>query len=144
MKDYKTIISKIDLTPVLFRMIVTHCWSRYTAEKVKTQYIRFLYLKAVYGKQYSLPPSIEIDEFWHNHILFTEKYHRDCKKIFGKFLHHNPAHGQSVDELKRMFDEETQSLYFREFGEYIYVEYKFNLKEKLHAFFKIFVRQKKS
>ncbi len=38
-----------------------------------------------------LVPTREIDEFWHNHILYTRNYLQDCKHIFGHYLHHEPA-----------------------------------------------------
>lgn len=37
-----------------------------------------------------LTPSREIDAAWHHHILHTERYHVDCERIFGRYLHHNP------------------------------------------------------
>ena len=37
-----------------------------------------------------LVPTREIDEFWHNHILYTKNYCRDSQAIFGHYLHHQP------------------------------------------------------
>ncbi len=39
----------------------------------------------------SLSPTGDVDEIWHEHILHTNKYALDCKKLFGKFLHHFPT-----------------------------------------------------
>jgi len=36
------------------------------------------------------PTNQLVDIFWHTHILFTRKYHDDCKNIFGRYLHHEP------------------------------------------------------
>ena len=33
-------------------------------------------------------PTIDIDLFWHQHILDTRAYAKDCQKVFGQFLHH--------------------------------------------------------
>ena len=86
--------------------------------------IYFLFLKYKYGQQYSVPPSIEIDEFWHSHILYTRKYDQDCLLIFGRYLHHYPFDfGKKTlnkAEYEEKFENETQKFYFAEFGEYIY------------------------
>lgn len=37
----------------------------------------------------TLPAEI-VDIVWHTHILFTQQYYKDCKKIFGFYLHHQP------------------------------------------------------
>lgn len=120
----KIMVDSINLEPIINRMIQTYRWSDKGARKVAALYRNFLYLKKKYGKQYLLPPSVEIDEFWHNHILHTEKYFSDCLFLFGEYLHHSPQHGElnkmSHAELERCFEKETQKLHFAEFGEYIY------------------------
>ena len=35
-------------------------------------------------------PDPVTDIVWHTHILFTEKYHRDCAALFGAYIHHRP------------------------------------------------------
>jgi hypothetical protein len=35
-------------------------------------------------------PNMIADIVWHTHILFTKKYHADCERIFGHYLHHQP------------------------------------------------------
>jgi hypothetical protein len=35
--------------------------------------------------------SPEIDEVWHNFILFTREYNKFCESVFGKFIHHTPS-----------------------------------------------------
>ncbi len=68
-------------------------------------------------------PNISIDEFWHGHILDTSRYNKDCQRIFGELLHHNPyfGYGSSVEEkeLEDAFDR-TQHLHKKEFGEILY------------------------
>ncbi len=149
MLDKKTLISQLDLSNIVQRMIEIYHWPEDVAFRVCCLYRRFLYLKLQYGILYTIPPSIEIDEFWHNHILHTKKYHDDCIEIFGEYLHHHPHHGMkgeiSQTELERMFEEETQRLYFAEFGEYIGVEYKKLYKtqplRKIYEIIKKFVRK---
>jgi hypothetical protein len=38
-----------------------------------------------------------VDEIWHQHILDTHAYHRDCDAIFGSYLHHFPYFGMRGD-----------------------------------------------
>jgi len=35
-------------------------------------------------------PDPVTDIVWHTHILFTEKYHSDCDRLFGEYIHHRP------------------------------------------------------
>lgn len=118
-------INSINLDRVINRMVKIHHWRLDATEEVSRQYRNFLYLKKKYGTRYSLPPSIEVDEFWHNHILHTYAYHNDCIHIFGEYLHHYPhldseAGYLSQENLEDRFNNETQRLYFEEFGEFLY------------------------
>lgn len=38
-----------------------------------------------------VPPSQDVDDFWHQHVLNTKKYALDCKNVLGFFLHHDPS-----------------------------------------------------
>jgi hypothetical protein len=79
-----------------------------------------------------LPPSIDIDEFWHNHILDTRRYIEDCSRIFGYYRHHYPYFGLRGPEdecaLQVAFDRSNER-YLAEFGEEI-VEYDPALDDK--------------
>ena len=67
-------------------------WSRDRANAAELQYRRFLYLMKAHPTEQTVP-SVEIDTFWHYHILDTIKYAADCQAAFGHFLHHDPAVG---------------------------------------------------
>lgn len=43
--------------------------------------------------KYPCLPSKEIDEMWHDFILFTKDYSEFCITYFGKFIHHYPMDG---------------------------------------------------
>lgn len=64
-----------------------------------------------------LVPTREIDEFWHNHILYTRNYLRDCLHIFGHYLHHEPASPQ--ENPQKLVNEfiNTKQLYLEEFNQ---------------------------
>ena len=78
------------------------------------EYKRFLILSKKYPDEF-LVPTKSIDLIWHAHILFTKKYHEDCDKIFGKYLHHMPSLGLDVD-MSQSF-QRTLFLYEFEFSE---------------------------
>jgi hypothetical protein len=45
-------------------------------------------------------PLVDVDTFWHYHILDTMKYAADCDAVFGQFLHHFPYIGlRGEDDL---------------------------------------------
>ncbi len=56
------------------------------------QYKNFLVLQMAY-KNVDFVPNSMIDEAWHQHILDTAKYRKDCDMLFGKFLEHYPYFG---------------------------------------------------
>lgn len=89
-------------------------WTVSDATYCAQLYKNFLLLQ----KKYSgipLVPTREIDEFWHNHILFTKNYHLDCLNIFGFYLHHEPASPQDNPEKLVQDYANTKQLYFEEF-----------------------------
>ena len=57
--------------------------------EVEGLYCRFLALKMVYRNRMICPTEV-IDEYWHAHILDTRAYERDCRFLFGEYLHHFP------------------------------------------------------
>jgi hypothetical protein len=66
-----------------------------------------------------LPPSKDVDEFWHNHILDTKKYREDCQAIFGFYLDHYPYFGMDQESTKEDLNvafEKMQRLHEQEFG----------------------------
>lgn len=89
-------------------------WVQEEALQCMGLYKDFLLLKKKHISE-SLVPTREIDEFWHNHILYTQHYFYDCQQIFGHYLHHEPA---SQDGDKEMLVREylkTKQFYLDEF-----------------------------
>jgi hypothetical protein len=90
-------------------------WTEEDATHCARLYKNFLFL---FKKHFPEPlvPTRHIDEFWHNHILYTKKYTEDCLNIFGHYLHHEPAgEGDSVELVEQFL--KTKQYYFDEFGE---------------------------
>jgi len=120
LEEAKEYIYSIDFSNIINKMIKHQGWLRKDAEKVCQMYRNFLFLKKKYKGKYEIPPSDEIDIFWHNHILDTTKYQNDCMVIFGSYLNHYPYFGidekTNMSALTKAFAK-TSELYKTEFDE---------------------------
>lgn len=76
-----------------------------------TEYRRFLILSVVYPEQILIPQTLETDEVWHAHILYTQQYMEDCNALFGEYLHHEPGVGDMPIDLYRETIHIYQSLF---------------------------------
>jgi len=114
-------ITELDLEPIKVKLMDINGglgWSLEKADIVEKDYKRFLTLTLKYPNR-RLMPSLEIDQFWHYHILDTSKYAPDCERIFGYFLHHFPYTGMRgpEDKIKAAgYWADTKILFEREFG----------------------------
>lgn len=119
-------IYKIDFSMMIQKITnpdpnVARLWDEESAHLVIKYYRNYLWLLRKYSSDYPvIPPSTDIDEIWHHHILDTYKYHEDCNAIFGQYLHHYPYFGMrgadDYAELERTF-KITQKLHMIEFNE---------------------------
>ncbi|WP_334059487.1 glycine-rich domain-containing protein [Alteromonas sp. S005] len=95
-------------------------WTEELIDFAEEEYKKFLFLKLIYPKV-ALVPNKLVDKFWHEHILDTVAYQKDCEAIFGYFIHHYPYFGIYGDDdqrsLQTAFDE-TVALYEKHFGKY--------------------------
>lgn len=124
LEDAKLYINSIDFSMIIKKMVKHQGWLRRDVEAVCGLYKNFLFLNKKYGHIYSfIPPSEEVDEFWHNHILDTKNYRKDCEIIFGFYLDHYPYFGidgrTNFSNLESTFAL-TQTLHLKEFGEQIF------------------------
>lgn len=120
-KKYQ-VIAELDFSAIKLKL--THqtsgeAWSQAKADAIETEYRRFLYLQSAFpGEQTA--PTLDVDTFWHYHILDTMKYAADCDKVFGHFLHHYPYLGlMEGDEpgVEIKAGNRTRELYEATFGE---------------------------
>lgn len=72
-------------------------WSQQRADAVEFEYRRFLFLMKCFPVEL-IAPSVDVDKFWHQHILDTMKYAADCEHVFGYFLHHFPYLGMRGEQ----------------------------------------------
>ncbi|PQO93536.1 hypothetical protein C5614_22320 [Massilia phosphatilytica] len=115
-------VMQLDLEPIKTKLMHVESgegWSVDKANAVEKEYRRFLCLMKMYPRE-SIAPLVDVDTFWHYHILDTMKYAVDCEQAFGYFVHHYPYVGLGdgddaqfrIDSGNRM-----QSLYEATFGE---------------------------
>ncbi|MEO5671505.1 MAG: hypothetical protein ABIR26_12495 [Ramlibacter sp.] len=98
-------------------------WSESRLRVAEAQYRCYMFLNFKYGARQTLPCWDDVDEVWHAHILDTRRYIADCDRIFGGYVHHFPYLGtRGPDDAQALKDsfEDTQLLYRREFGDFIY------------------------
>lgn len=122
-------IRNLDFTWVIKKITrpdpnIARLWTEKAAQEALEQYKNYLYLMRKHmGTEQLLPPSVEVDEMWHHHILDTRNYFKDCEAIFGHYQHHFPYFGmRSKDDeaaLQTAFAR-TQEKYHEEYGEYLY------------------------
>ena len=116
-----SVFEALDLTAI--KMKLTHAesgegWSEHRANAVEAEYRRFLFLMKKYPDG-GASPTVDVDTFWHYHILDTMKYARDCDTLFGFFLHHYPyvGMGAGANEGERQrAGERMRQIYEAEFG----------------------------
>lgn len=94
-------------------------WSLEHANAMEFEYRRFLTLMKKYPTEQTAP-FVEVDIFWHYHILDTLQYAADCEAVFGYFLHHFPyvgLRGTSDEGAHQHVGDRMRQLYRETFGE---------------------------
>ncbi len=111
----------LDLEPIMVKCLDSeegYGWSLGFTQAIANEYKRYLTL-CKENPDFPMVPSSYVDDFWHLHILDTQKYQQDCELIFGYFLHHFPYFGMRGDEdaenLRRAWVESI-ALYEARFG----------------------------
>ncbi len=120
--DLFNAVMQLDLEPIKTKLMHVESgegWSLEKANAVEKEYRRFLCLMKMYPEE-DTAPLVDVDTFWHYHILDTMKYAADCEQAFGYFLHHYPYVGMrgGDDEQFRLDSGKRMSeLYEATFGE---------------------------
>ena len=116
------LISALDLNPIKVKLMHKESgegWTMEKADAMETEYRRFLYLMKAFPNEQTAP-LVDVDTFWHYHILDTMKYARDCEQAFGYFLHHCPyigLEGEDGAEVQGQAGDRMRELYESTFGE---------------------------
>ena len=121
--DLFNAVTKLDLTPIKMKLMHAESgegWSLEKANAVEKEYRRFLCLMKLFPEE-NTSPLVDVDTFWHYHILDTMKYASDCERVFGYFLHHHPYVGMSGEDSDEQFrldsGDRMRELYESIFGE---------------------------
>jgi hypothetical protein len=115
-------VMQLDLDPIKTKLMHVESgegWSLEKANAVEKEYRRFLCLMKMYPDE-SIAPLVDVDTFWHYHILDTMKYAVDCEQAFGYFVHHYPyvgLRGGDDEQFRIDSGERMQNLYEATFGE---------------------------
>src|ERR1700740_1497129 len=115
-------ISELDLEPIKVKLMHKESgegWSLEKANAVEFEYRRFLILMKKYPSEQHAP-LVDVDTFWHYHILDTMKYASDCDQVFGYFLHHFPyigLRGEDDEAAHQRVGLRMKELYEATFGE---------------------------
>ena len=86
---------------------------------MEREYRRFLALHLAFPGEDIVPCQL-VGEMWHQHILDTRAYARDCDALFGEFLHHFPYFGMNGPEDAQALHDayaDTIERYRQAFGE---------------------------
>ncbi len=115
-------IADLDLEPIKVKLMHEASgegWSLDKVNAVEFEYRRFLYLMKQFPNEQTAP-LMDVDIFWHYHILDTMKYAADCDSVFGYFLHHFPyigLRGEDDEAAHRRVGDRMKELYEATFGE---------------------------
>ena len=122
MENRKILIEKkLNLEPIIIKAMDAEeglGWSFEFACRVAEEYRKFLIL-CLQNPDEAIVPSNLIDDFWHLHILDTQKYAEDCEHFLGFFLHHFPYFGMRGEkDAQNLADswQKTKTLYRTTFG----------------------------
>ncbi len=74
-------------------------WSSEEAAEAELWYRHFLWMCYVNGTRQVPVPSSGADKLWHNHILDTPTYRKDCDAMFGGYLDHERMDGKPAPAM---------------------------------------------
>lgn len=65
-------------------------WSPNKTRYVRSQYNVFWAICGI-NLQLDIYETLDVDNYWHAHVLHTQQYREDCDYVFGRFLEHVPC-----------------------------------------------------
>ncbi len=104
----------VNISQIQQKVAFAQKWHKNFTTRATEEYFKFLYVYRKYGGP--VVPSYTVDQLWHAHILDTKKYLKDCRLLFGYFLHHRPSYSKS--DQPRLADQFSvmKSRFYLEFG----------------------------
>lgn len=102
--------------PFAARLAKDSGWSKVYAMRVIDEYRKFAFLAIAAG--HIAVPSDQVDQAWHQHLLYTRSWSDFCSNALQTTLHHDPTRGGESEQtrFKALYEQTLQS-YRRVFGE---------------------------
>ncbi len=103
-ENLESISKQIEFSLQKRKMVEILGWDSVVVDDIEKDYMKFLALNRTlmdFNENFKIIPNKFIDEFWHTHILDTEKYTKDCQQIFGQYFHHYPYYGMRNEEDRK-------------------------------------------
>lgn len=97
---------------ILERVAKQNLWSEDYTRRVGEEYLKFMYMAI----RHHVVPSLEVDEIWHAHLLFSRHYNTFCNQVLFKNIHHGPSITTSAKVDDVAIYENTKRLYFMYFS----------------------------
>lgn len=72
-------------------------WPQELCDEAEIEYKKYLTMIKLFP-ELDIVPNKVMDKFWHQHILDTRAYAKDCQAVFGRFIHHYPYFGMYGEE----------------------------------------------
>jgi hypothetical protein len=113
------LVNQLDFTDQNATLISYYGWDKDKVLATEAFYRKWLVLHKVYDQDIVLAPNKQLDDYWHFHILDTQKYMKDCDYVFGSYLHHYPYFGIGDAEAKKDLDvafQLSRDLFMKHFG----------------------------
>jgi hypothetical protein len=108
-------IGRLNLRRLVAKTAKDYRWTERRAESAELWYKNFLKLCYLNRRKPVAALGRDADLLWHQHILDTIRYQRDCKTLFGRYLNHVPLEGRPTPADKKAFEESVE-MYQEEFG----------------------------
>jgi hypothetical protein len=90
-------------------------WSRLYSLRVIEEYRKFAFLMVAGG--HMVVPSDQVDQAWHQHLLYTRSWAEFCKKVLHRPVHHEPTRGGDAEKNRFVTGyAQTLQTYRRFFG----------------------------
>jgi hypothetical protein len=98
------------------RLAKDNGWTMLYAVRVIEEYRRFAFLMVASG--HLAVPSDQVDQAWHQHLLYTRSWADFCQNALRQLLHHDPTTGGAEQHRRFRYGyEQTLQSYSRFFGE---------------------------
>lgn len=106
-----TLIYGLNLKQIMAGIRKKERWSAKRAKDAEHWYKNFLWMCYLNRKRPVAALGRDADLVWHNHILYTERYQKDCKTIFGGYLNHRPLIGKRTKKDQEAIEETMGEAY---------------------------------